>query len=68
MTPPRVELLYTCVAVIRKRYFDEIAIGETRETLGITVTQRHVMDSAAVSMDFFELHSNEGHARRTQAW
>ena len=50
----------------RKRFFDEIEIGETHETPGITVTEWHVMNFAAVSMDFFELHTNEEYARRTQ--
>ena len=49
-----------------KRFFDEIEIGETHETPGITVTEWHVMNFAAVSMDFFELHTNEEFARRTQ--
>lgn len=51
---------------MRKRFFDEIEIGETHETPGITVTEWHVMNFAAVSMDFFELHTNEEYARRTQ--
>ena len=50
----------------RKRFFDEIEIGETHETPGITVTEWHVMNFAAVSMDFFELHTNEEYARKTQ--
>ncbi len=49
-----------------KRFFDDIEIGETHETPGITVTDWHVMNFAAVSMDFFELHTNEEYARRTQ--
>ena len=51
---------------MRKRYFDEIEIGETHETPGITVTDWHVMNFAGVSMDFFELHTNEEYARGTQ--
>jgi len=49
-----------------KRYFDEIEIGETFETPGITVTDWHVLQFAGVSMDFFELHTNDEFARQTE--
>lgn len=49
-----------------KRFFDEIEVGERHETPGITITDWHVMNFAAVSMDFFELHTNEEYARQTQ--
>ena len=42
-----------------KRYFDEIEIGETHESPGITITDWHVMD-------FFELHTNDEFAKQTQ--
>ena len=48
-----------------RRYFDEIEIGETFETPGVTVTDWHVMQFAGVSMDFFELHTNERFAQGT---
>jgi len=48
-----------------KRYFDEIEIGEEFETPGVTVTDWHVMQFAGVSMDFFELHTNEEVAKKT---
>jgi len=48
-----------------KRYFDEIEIGEEFETPGVTVTDWHVMQFAGVSMDFFELHTNEEFAKKT---
>lgn len=48
-----------------KRYFDEIEIGEEFETPGVTVTDWHVMQFAGVSMDFFELHTNEEAAKKT---
>ncbi len=51
---------------MKKRLFDEIDVGESHETPGITITDWHVMNFAAVSMDFFELHTNEEYARRTQ--
>ena len=57
---------YTLVADMKKRLFDEIDVGESHETPGITITDWHVMNFAAVSMDFFELHTNEEYARRTQ--
>ncbi len=48
-----------------KRFFDQIEVGETHETTGITITDWHVMNFAAVSMDYFELHTNEEYAKRT---
>ena len=48
-----------------KRYFDEIETGEEHVTPGITVTNYHVMQFAGLSMDFFELHTNEEFARQT---
>ena len=49
-----------------KRYLDEIEIGETHESPGITITDWHVMGFAGLSMDFFELHTNDEFARQTQ--
>jgi acyl dehydratase len=49
-----------------KRHFDEIEIGESFETPGITVTDWHVLQFAGVSMDFFELHTNDEFARQTE--
>ena len=48
-----------------KRYFEEIEIGEEVETPGVTITDWHVMQFAGVSMDFFELHTNEEFAAQT---
>ena len=48
-----------------KRYFDEIETGEEHVTPGITVTNYHVMQFAGLSMDFFELHTNDEFARQT---
>jgi acyl dehydratase len=47
------------------RYFDEIAEGEEYVTPGVTVTEAHVLQFSGLSMDFFELHTNEEFARRT---
>ncbi len=49
-----------------KRYLDEIEVGETFDTPGITVTDWHVLQFAGVSMDFFELHTNDEFARQTE--
>ncbi len=49
-----------------KRYFEQIEIGEEFETPGVTVTDWHVMQFAGLSMDFFELHTNDEYAKRTQ--
>ena len=48
------------------RYFDQIEAGEDYTTPGVTVTNYHVMAFAGLSMDFFELHTNDEFARRTQ--
>lgn len=47
------------------RYFDEIEAGEEYLTPGVTVTESHVLQFAGLSMDFFELHTNEEFAKRT---
>lgn len=57
---------YTLGSAMHKRFFDELEVGETHETPGITVTNWHVMNFAAVSMDYFELHTNDEYARQTQ--
>ena len=54
------------MTVTRKRFFDEVEVGEVHQTPGITVTDWHVMNFAAVSMDFFELHTNDEYARGTE--
>lgn len=48
-----------------KRYLEDLAVGEEIETPGITITDWHVMQFAGVSMDFFELHTNEEFAAQT---
>ncbi len=48
-----------------RRYLDEIELGEEHVTPGVTVTESHVVQFAGLSMDFFELHTNEEFARRT---
>jgi 3-hydroxybutyryl-CoA dehydratase len=47
------------------RYFDDIQAGEEHTTPGVTVTESHVLQFAGLSMDFFELHTNEEFARQT---
>jgi acyl dehydratase len=47
------------------RPFEEIEVGEEYVTPGVTVTEAHVLQFAGLSMDFFELHTNEEFARRT---
>lgn len=48
-----------------KRRFDAIQTGETFRTPGITVTDWHLLQFAGVSMDFFELHTNDEFAKQT---
>ncbi len=54
------------VQQMRRKLFGEIEVGETHETPGVTVTEWHVMNFAAISMDFFELHTNAEYAQGTQ--
>ena len=49
-----------------KRYFEEIEIGETFSTPGVTVTDWHVMQFAGLSMDYFELHTSDEYAKHTE--
>ena len=49
-----------------KRYFEEIQIGETFSTPGVTITDWHVMQFAGLSMDYFELHTSDEYAKNTE--
>jgi acyl dehydratase len=49
-----------------KRYFDEIEAGETYDTPGITITDWHIGQFSGLSMDYFELHTNDEFAKQTQ--
>lgn len=49
-----------------KRFFDEIEVGESFETPGVTITDWHVGQFSGLSMDFFELHTNDEFARQTE--
>ena len=51
---------------MQRKLFGEIEVGETHETPGVTVTEWHVMNFAAVSMDYFELHTNAEYAQGTE--
>jgi 3-hydroxybutyryl-CoA dehydratase len=48
------------------RYFEEIEVGEENESPGLTITDYHVMQFAGLSGDFFELHTNDEFAKKTQ--
>jgi 3-hydroxybutyryl-CoA dehydratase len=49
-----------------KQYFDQIQVGDVYVSPGVTVTNYQVMAFAGLSMDFFELHTNDEFARQTQ--
>src|SRR5713226_8265106 len=49
-----------------RQYYDQIQVGDEYTSPGVTVTNYHVMAFAGLSMDFFELHTNEEFARQTQ--
>lgn len=48
-----------------RQYFDQIQVGDEYISPGVTVTNYHVMAFAGLSMDFFELHTNDEFARET---
>lgn len=48
------------------RYFEDLVVGERHVTPSITITDWHVMQFAAVSMDYFELHTSDEYAKQTQ--
>jgi 3-hydroxybutyryl-CoA dehydratase len=52
--------------IMSVRYYDEINIGEEYRTPGVTVTEYHIGQFAGLSMDFWELHTNEEFAKGTQ--
>ena len=65
-TGPAAAPVLPCGPSMPKRSFDEIEIGETHETPGITITDWHVMPFAGLSMDFFELHTSDEFAKQTE--
>lgn len=48
------------------RYFEDLKAGEKHTTPSITITDWHVMQFAAVSMDYFELHTSDEFAKQTE--
>lgn len=47
------------------RYYDELAVGDTRTFPGITVTETHVVNFAGVTGDQFGLHMDAEYAKTT---
>ncbi|NDJ86040.1 MAG: dehydratase [Chloroflexi bacterium] len=47
-------------------YFEDMEIGETRETLGRTITETDIINFAGVSGDFNPLHINAPYAEASQ--
>ncbi len=62
--------MFDCVTLwflsVSKRYFDDIEIGESFDSPGVTVTDWHILQFAGVSMDFFELHTSDEFAKQTE--
>ena len=48
------------------KYLDDFNIGEKVVTQGITLTDAHLVNWAGLTMDFYPLHMNEEHAKKTQ--
>ncbi|AXK32452.1 dehydratase [Streptomyces armeniacus] len=47
------------------RYYDELAVGDSREFTGVTITETHVVNFAGVTGDHFGLHMDAEYAKTT---
>lgn len=45
-----------------EKYWDDFKIGDTFHSMGITVTETHLVNWAGLTMDFYPLHMNREYA------
>lgn len=50
----------------QQKYGDDLNVGDTCRTSGITVTETHVVNWAGLTGDFYPLHMDKVHAEKTQ--
>ena len=48
-----------------EKYWDDFSIGDTFHSMGITMTEAHLVNWAGLTMDFYPLHMNQEYAART---
>lgn len=48
-----------------EKYWDDFALGQVFHSIGITVTEAHLVAWAGLTMDFYPLHMNQEYAAQT---
>ncbi|HEY9151939.1 MAG TPA: MaoC/PaaZ C-terminal domain-containing protein [Anaerolineales bacterium] len=48
-----------------EKYWDDFSVGEVFNSMGITVTEAHLVAWAGLTMDFYPLHMNQEYAANT---
>jgi len=48
-----------------RKYWDDFAVGDQVTSMGITVTEAHVVQWAGLTMDYYPLHMDREYAART---
>lgn len=48
-----------------EKYWDDFTVGDTFKSMGITVTEAHVVAWAGLTMDFYPLHMDAEYAAQT---
>ena len=48
-----------------EKYWDEFSVGDVFKSMGITVTETHLVNWAGLTMDFYPLHMNREYAANT---
>ncbi len=51
---------------MQDKYWDDFNLGDQITTMGITVTETHVVNWAGLTMDFYPLHMDKEFASKTQ--
>ena len=47
------------------KYWDDFKVGDKVVSQGITITEAHLVNWAGLTMDFYPLHMDEEHAKKT---
>ena len=47
------------------KYWDDFKVGDKTVTIGITITDAHLVNWAGLTMDFYPIHMNEEFAKTT---
>lgn len=50
---------------MQEKYWDDFNVGDTFHSMGITITEAHLVNWAGLTMDFYPLHMNQEYAAQT---